>query len=153
MQSDYAADLLYIFTIYLTKASAVFLFLRLTPNKAHKLFCWTIMGTSTLWVILSVFIVALRCQLSQPWVVNEHCVNVVNFPAAAHHFPPTQPPPKIPSLWANAEEKFLRWQIIGALDGVTELALFAMAIYLVLGLRMNLQLKAFVVSAFAFRLP
>lgn len=28
-----------------------------------------------------------------------------------------------------------------------------MAIYLVLGLRMNLQLKAFVVSAFAFRLP
>lgn len=92
MQSDYAADLLYIFTIYLTKASAVFLFLRLTPNKAHKLFCWTIMGTSTLWVILSVFIVALRCQLSQPWVVNEHCVNVVNFPAAAHHFPPTPPP-------------------------------------------------------------
>lgn len=83
MQSDYAADLLYIFTIYLTKASAIFLFLRLTPNKAHKLFCWTIMGTSTVWVVLSVFIVALRCQLSQPWVVNEHCVNVVNFPAAA----------------------------------------------------------------------
>lgn len=88
MQSDYAADLLYIITIYLTKASAVFLFLRLTPNKAHKVFCWTIMGTSTLWVILSIFIVALRCQLSQPWVVNEHCVNVVSFPTAAHHFPP-----------------------------------------------------------------
>lgn len=98
MQSDYAADLLYIITIYLTKASAVFLFLRLTPNKAHKLFCWTIMGTSTLWVILSIFIVALRCQLSQPWVVNEHCVNVVSFPTVAHHFPP--PPPS-----TNAEEK------------------------------------------------
>lgn len=91
MQSDYAADLLYIITIYLTKASAVFLFLRLTPNKAHKIFCWTIMGTSTLWVILSIFIVALRCQLSQPWVMNEHCVNVVSLPAAAYHFRETPP--------------------------------------------------------------
>lgn len=87
MQSDYAADLLYIITIYLSKASAVFLFLRLTPNKAHKLFCWSIMGTSTLWVILSLFLVALRCQLSQPWVVNERCVNLVSFTAATHHPP------------------------------------------------------------------
>lgn len=91
MQSDYAADLLYIITIYLSKCSAVFLFLRLTPNKAHKIFCWSIMATSTLWVILSLFIVALRCQLSQPWVVNEHCVNVVIFPAA-ERFPQSTPP-------------------------------------------------------------
>lgn len=49
--------------------------------------------------------------------------------------------------------QLLRWQLIGAFDIVTELALFAMAVYLLMGLRMPFQLKAFVISAFAFRLP
>lgn len=108
------------------------------------------MATSTLWVILSLFIIALRCQLSQPWVVNQDCVNVVSF---AFPLARSGAIPPLPNYANIDEKKFVRWQIVGALDGVTELALFVMAIYLVLGLRMNLQLKAFVVAAFAFRLP
>lgn len=77
MQSNYAADLLYIITIYLSKASAVFLFLRLTPNKQHVIFCWSIMTASTLWVVVSLLAIALRCQLSQPWVMDDHCKHVV----------------------------------------------------------------------------
>ena len=38
-------------------------------------------------------------------------------------------------------------------DLVIEVALFAMSIYLVLGLRTALKLKATVVLAFSFRLP
>lgn len=49
--------------------------------------------------------------------------------------------------------ELLRWEIIGAFDVLTEVALFAMAIYLVLDLRITLQLKVFVVLAFAFRVP
>ncbi|MCJ1269405.1 hypothetical protein MMC22_009297 [Lobaria immixta] len=123
-KSDYASDLLYVLAIYFSKVSAVFLFLRLTPNKRHVRFCYGILGTSTIWVVASIFAVALRCQLSQPWVNDEHCVNI-----------------------------FLRWQIIGAFDVLTEAALFAMAIYLVLDLRITLQLKVFVVLAFTFRIP
>lgn len=49
--------------------------------------------------------------------------------------------------------QFLRWQIIGAFDVITEAALFGMAIYLVLGLRLPIRLKIFVVAAFIFRIP
>ena len=76
-QSDYASDLLYILAIYFSKLSAVFLFLRLTPNKQHVRFCYSILGTSTVWVVAAIFMVAIRCQLSQPWVNDQHCVNIV----------------------------------------------------------------------------
>ncbi|MCJ1469213.1 hypothetical protein MMC07_007846 [Pseudocyphellaria aurata] len=122
-KTDYASDLLYILTIYLSKVSAVCLFLRVTPIKQHIRFCYGILGTSTVWVVVSEFMLALRCQLGQPWV-NERCVNI-----------------------------FLRWQLVGAFDVITEFALFAMAVYLVVDLRITLQLKIFVVLAFAFRVP
>lgn len=81
-QSDYASDLLYILAIYFSKLSAVFLFLRLTPNKQHIRFCYSILGTSTVWVVAAIFMVAIRCQLGQPWVNDQHCVNIVqDFPA------------------------------------------------------------------------
>lgn len=79
LQTDYASDLLFILAIYCSKASAVFLFLRLTPKKHHVRFCWSILVTSTIWAVASLFAVAMRCQLSQPWVVNEHCVNIVRW--------------------------------------------------------------------------
>lgn len=79
-QSDYASDLLYILAIYFSKVSAVYLFLRLTPNKRHIRFCYGILGTSSIWVVASLFAAALRCQLSQPWVNDKHCVNIVRFP-------------------------------------------------------------------------
>lgn len=69
--------MLFIFALYLSKASAVFLYLRLTPSKPHKVFCWSILGTSTLWVVASVLAVALRCELSHPWNILDHCVNIV----------------------------------------------------------------------------
>lgn len=36
---------------------------------------------------------------------------------------------------------------------ITEAALLGMAVYLVLGLRLPIRLKVFVVAAFAFRIP
>lgn len=84
--------------------------------------------------------VAWRCHLPQPWMMDEACNNMVAFPR---------------SVWTGSltDAQFLRWKLIGAFDIATELALFVMAIYLVVDLRMPFQLKAFVVSAFAFRLP
>lgn len=84
-QSDYASDLLYILAIYFSKVSAVYLFLRLTPNKQHVRFCYGILGTSTIWVVASIFMLALRCHLSQPWVNDEHCVNIVRFFCMLRH--------------------------------------------------------------------
>ncbi|KAL8769758.1 MAG: hypothetical protein Q9209_004374 [Squamulea sp. 1 TL-2023] len=47
----------------------------------------------------------------------------------------------------------IRWDIIGAIDITTEVALFAMAILLVKDLKLDISKKAFVVIAFGVRLP
>ncbi|KAL8752043.1 MAG: hypothetical protein Q9199_006009 [Rusavskia elegans] len=47
----------------------------------------------------------------------------------------------------------VRWDIIGAIDIATEVALFAMAILLVKDLKMDVSKKSFVVVAFGLRLP
>lgn len=47
----------------------------------------------------------------------------------------------------------IRWNIIGAVDIASEVALFAMSILLVQDLKMDFGKKAFVVIAFGLRLP
>ena len=84
--------------------------------------------------------VALRCPLSQPWVMDEACSNMAGFSVVFLAETLTAP-------------QFLRWILIGTFDALSEITLFMMAIYLVVDLRMPFQLKAFVVSSFAFRLP
>jgi hypothetical protein len=46
-----------------------------------------------------------------------------------------------------------RWTVIGALDIVTEAALFVIPIYVVAALKMSVWLKVVVVCAFGIRLP
>ena len=140
-QSDFVSDIFYIFTLYLAKSSGVFLYLRLTPNKYHVRFCWAIFGASTLWALASILAVVIRCHGSTPWIMDEQCNNMVRLCSSIHR------------AFHLTAVQFLRWQIIGAFDVVTEAALFGMAIFLVQGLRMPLRLKVFVVGAFAIRLP
>jgi hypothetical protein len=52
-----------------------------------------------------------------------------------------------------AFSQFARWQFIGALDIVTEVALFAISLYLVWGIQMSRGSKSIVVAAFGCRLP
>ena len=57
---------------------------------------------------------------------------------------------------ASADEipdgQWLRWQVICGFDIVLEVAIVAMAVYLVWGVQMTTSKKATVVSAFACRL-
>ena len=77
-QSDYASDILYLVAVYFSKASACGLFLRLTPNKHHVMFCWGILGASSAWLVASILAVAIKCRVSEPWVVNAQCSGVVS---------------------------------------------------------------------------
>jgi hypothetical protein len=49
--------------------------------------------------------------------------------------------------------QFARWAVIGALDIATELALFALSVYIVAELQMAWHLKVTVVVVFSLRLP
>ncbi|MCJ1436551.1 hypothetical protein MMC27_005930 [Xylographa pallens] len=123
-KAQYADDILYIITLWLTKSSAALLFTRLTPSRNHVFAAKAVLAISTVWAVVSIFMIALRCQLSTPWMdYDGQCSNL-----------------------------FLRWQIISAVDITTEIALFAVAVYIVQGLQMPLLRKGTVVLAFTFRL-
>lgn len=54
------------------------LFVRLTPRKDHKRMAQGILLAVTVWMIASVFLVALRCDLAQPWIfINPQCTDAV----------------------------------------------------------------------------
>jgi hypothetical protein len=78
LQSAYASDVLYLITLYLSKCFVHFLYLHLTPNRAHNRTSWAVMGLSTVWVICSIFMIGVNCELNQPWAdIAARCSNMV----------------------------------------------------------------------------
>ncbi|KAH8807094.1 hypothetical protein F5884DRAFT_675691 [Xylogone sp. PMI_703] len=121
----YVSILFFVISLGLSKISVAFLLLRLTPHKHHRRAFYVIVGVMVVWVIVSLFVLALQCNLSHPWIsLNQKCPGV-----------------------------FLRWQIISAFDIMFELALVAMTVYLVWDLHTSLENKTSVVIAFGMRLP
>ncbi len=79
VQDVYASDLLYIVGMWLTKCSAAFLFLRLSPDRVHMAAAKALLAASTVFMLISVLAVALRCSLAHPWlVVGEQCSGLVS---------------------------------------------------------------------------
>lgn len=64
----YAAQLLFIITLGLSKLSLVFFLLRLTPIDRHRRVFWAFAAVVTAWMIGSIFAVALQCGPSHPWL-------------------------------------------------------------------------------------
>ncbi|PMD55142.1 uncharacterized protein K444DRAFT_98884 [Hyaloscypha bicolor E] len=123
-KAAYSSELFYIITLWLTKCSVAFLLLRLSPQKEHKLATYSILASSTLFMIISVFILAFRCDVAQPWIfINAQCTNLL-----------------------------VRWEVETVFDITTELALFSASIYLVKGLQLSLSKKVTVIFAFGLRL-
>ncbi|KAH7383048.1 hypothetical protein BKA64DRAFT_749130 [Cadophora sp. MPI-SDFR-AT-0126] len=121
----YSSELLYIITLWFTKCSVALLFIRLSPNKWHNLASYSILGISTVFMLISVFIVSLRCDLTQPWIF----------------------------IGASCPHVSARWQTVAAMDIITEVALFSTSIFLVKNLQLSLYQKSLVVFAFGLRLP
>ncbi|OBT57700.1 hypothetical protein VE04_01952 [Pseudogymnoascus sp. 24MN13] len=124
-KASYASDLLYIITLWFTKFSVALLLFRLSSDKRHNWMSRAILLAAAILGAISIFIVALRCDVSRPWVfINEHCSDLL-----------------------------VRWQVVLAFDIITELSLVGNSIYLVQDLQVPLGKKIVVVLAFALRLP
>ncbi|KAF2141108.1 uncharacterized protein K452DRAFT_229461 [Aplosporella prunicola CBS 121167] len=117
---------LYIFTLFLSKAVVVLLYLRLSPSRIHALASKITLGASAIWMVFSETLISIRCNPLDSW---------------------TQSPE------ACALSIATRWNVVGALDIATEVSLFGIAILIVSRLHMALRLKALVILAFGLRLP
>lgn len=77
-QVIYAADIFFLITMWCSKCSVALTFIRLTPQKKHKTVARGIMVATTVWLVLSIFLIALRCDLSQPWIfIGTKCQDLV----------------------------------------------------------------------------
>lgn len=78
-QSYYAGNILAIPALGLAKVSLALFILRLTPIRLQKRLVYGIIGATGVWVVLSMFLMALQCDLSHPWaLVGEKCSGVVS---------------------------------------------------------------------------
>ncbi|KAF2204122.1 hypothetical protein GQ43DRAFT_205709 [Delitschia confertaspora ATCC 74209] len=122
---SFTSDLFYLVTIFLSKCSTSFLFLYLTPGRAHHRIIWSGVGAEAIWLVSAVMMEGIRCNGSHPWTNNT----------------------------ANCSNSFARWAYIGIFDCLIEASLIITAMYIVYDLQMSLKSKLVVVGAFSCRIP
>ncbi|KAF2400461.1 hypothetical protein EJ06DRAFT_431544 [Trichodelitschia bisporula] len=118
---QYAADILYIFTVALGKISTCELVARLTRKREHLIASRAVAGIIAVWGVGSMFAIGLRC-LPHPWDLLDRCSSFT-------------------SHWSGV-------LIVGC---VLELALVLLPAYLVWSLQMPVKSKMIVIGAFSSR--
>jgi hypothetical protein len=69
---------MYLLTMWLTKCSIAYLFIRLSPDRSHILAAKMCLAMSTFFMALSVLITSLRCDLHMPWIfIGKQCIGLV----------------------------------------------------------------------------
>ncbi|KAK1759194.1 hypothetical protein QBC47DRAFT_99712 [Echria macrotheca] len=120
----YVADIFYLLTTLLTKGSIGYLFIRLSPDINHIRAAYGCLAAATVFTVASILATCLRCDLQAPWIfINAQCTGLLT-----------------------------RWQAIAALDIISEVGLFAVAIHMTQGLRVSVSSKLVVLFAFGLRL-
>lgn len=67
----FAARLLFILTVALTKCSVTLLLARITPIKKHLIGCYTLLTLCGLWGLASFIAEATHCLPRQPWAIAQ----------------------------------------------------------------------------------
>lgn len=66
-RSLYASDVFFVVGMWLTKSSIALLLMRLSRDPVHAVIARVLLAASGVYALVSVFVVTLRCDLSQPW--------------------------------------------------------------------------------------
>ncbi|KAI1618475.1 hypothetical protein EDD37DRAFT_622808 [Exophiala viscosa] len=120
----YAANLLYIATLWATKISTLFLILRLAVQRIHTRTTTAVLGVTGILGLVSFLLAALDCNLNAPWIfINGQCSR-----EGAH------------------------WRAIAAFDIITELLPFGTLCFIINSVQIPRSKKLAIVAGFAFRL-
>lgn len=121
----YAASLFFVLALGMSKASVTVFLLRLAPFDPYRQVTKVVIVAIIVWTVAFFFATALKCNLSEPWVV----------------------------LGAQCSGLFLRGAILEGFGCFFEVAIFGIAVWLVSGLQIKQQSVVTVIVIFAFRLP
>ncbi|GAB7356354.1 hypothetical protein MBLNU459_g7143t1 [Dothideomycetes sp. NU459] len=122
----YAAQFFFIMAHCAAKLSLALCVRRLfnSNQRLTKVLCWSLIGLTSAWGILSMFILLIGCSPLQSYAGAGHCAGEI-----------------------------ARWRAVTALDILTELAIVAVPSYLVSSVLIRSGAKIIVISTFASRLP
>lgn len=121
----YATDILFLLSIWMGKLSVSFLFHRLAADSNKAKIGWALTGLSAVFGIISIFVIALRQDISQPWSRDDSGV---------------------------VGSTLARWAAAGTLNMLIDLIVASLSITLVWGLQMDPQSKRLVIFGFVLRL-
>lgn len=124
MQTIYATDIIFLFSIWSGKLSVSLLFARLAKESNKVRIGSGLTMLISVFSIISIFSVALRSNVSQPWVYQGD----------------------------SAASTLARWIATGAMSVVTDIIVTILTIHLVWKLQMGSKPKSIVITAFALRL-
>ncbi|KAI5358848.1 hypothetical protein Slin14017_G111310 [Septoria linicola] len=122
----YAATLLFVISLGLSKASVALFLLRIAPFNPQRRATQYIFGLIIIWTIVLFFCMALQCNLAQPWVIVD----------------------------LSCSKTLLRWELLESLGCAFEVAFFGICLWLIWNIgAIRRSHKPAVVIMFAFRLP
>ncbi|ERT01164.1 hypothetical protein HMPREF1624_02406 [Sporothrix schenckii ATCC 58251] len=122
----YISDIFFLVGMWLTKSSIALLLMRLSRDPSHSVMARILLVASAVYFVVSIFVVAIRCDLSQPW--ND----------------------AVPGCSATT---YARWAAVTVMDVLVEIALFIGGVWLVRDLQLPWSKKSVVVVAYGLRLP
>ena len=79
-QLYYTSNIVYVFSMALSKAAVASLILRLTTIPMQRKFVWGLIGFNTIWAIGLLFSNALQCNPAVPWLIvnqKKQCADFV----------------------------------------------------------------------------
>ncbi|KAK2743765.1 hypothetical protein FQN57_004702 [Myotisia sp. PD_48] len=120
----YISDIMFLIAHCFAKLTVLFLLRRLGREPLYRNMCSAAAALIVVWGAASTIAISVRCNLSKPWVLDDHCTDLKR-----------------------------KWQAFTAFDISTEALLVALTVFLVWGLQMPWSRKAVVVGAFCSRLP
>lgn len=87
-QTAYAADVLYIVVLGLSKGSTILFYQRVFP-KPYRRMVYALVSATATWTIVSVLLLAVRCNHRYPWLdITSPCAALVRgFPEASRPYP------------------------------------------------------------------
>ncbi|KAF7945628.1 uncharacterized protein EAE97_004666 [Botrytis byssoidea] len=139
--AQYAGNIMYISAIFLTKLSSLHFFVCLTRegSKKRRLIHRSILWIG-IWSLISIVVIALQCQLPDPWEYEPgKCINVVRYLQVS----------KFCILTSVTVPQRVFWTVNAVVDSLTQVFIGLLPVYILNALKMEDSKKRLTILLFS----